>query len=170
MSSIESVYKPHILDKARELIGLPHAVQRDAEDRTVWWVKGLRGSKYRVQLIVPRDEEDGEDQTVVINDELEREGVQVGNYVDGFRVIPRQADVPLVSCSCPNGMNRGGRPQCYHTAAVLLLLEEGKADEAPTMTDPNPLNEDFTGGGGDAEIERLRAEGYTDTEIEFLRS
>jgi hypothetical protein len=67
-------------------------------------------------------------------------------------------------------MNRGGRPQCYHTAAVLLLLEEGKADEAPTMTDPSPLNEDFTGGGGDAEIERLRAAGYSDTEIEFLRS
>lgn len=29
--------------------------------------------------------------------------------------------VPWVVCSCPNGQARGGRPSCYHTAAVLAL-------------------------------------------------
>jgi uncharacterized Zn finger protein len=27
--------------------------------------------------------------------------------------------VPWATCSCPNGTARGGRPSCYHTAAVL---------------------------------------------------
>lgn len=34
-------------------------------------------------------------------------------------------DIPWMSCDCPNGQHLGGRPRCYHTAAVFqLLLEE----------------------------------------------
>ena len=29
--------------------------------------------------------------------------------------------VPWALCTCPNGEARGGRPSCYHTAAVLAL-------------------------------------------------
>lgn len=31
-------------------------------------------------------------------------------------------EVPWATCDCPNGAARGGRPSCYHTAAVLSLL------------------------------------------------
>jgi hypothetical protein len=30
--------------------------------------------------------------------------------------------VPWATCSCPNGQARGGRPSCYHTAAVLAKI------------------------------------------------
>lgn len=30
--------------------------------------------------------------------------------------------VPWVTCTCPNGDARGGRPNCYHTAAVLSII------------------------------------------------
>lgn len=71
------------------------------------------------------------------------------------------------SCTCPNGLNRGGAPSCYHTAAVHIILEEGRQDEFPVMEDPSPVNEDFTGG---ASIQSLRDQGFTDEEIEFLSS
>lgn len=29
--------------------------------------------------------------------------------------------VPGITCTCPNGSNRSGRPTCYHSAAVLLV-------------------------------------------------
>lgn len=32
--------------------------------------------------------------------------------------------VPWAICDCPNGVARGGRPSCYHTAAVLSLVTE----------------------------------------------
>jgi hypothetical protein len=31
-------------------------------------------------------------------------------------------DVPWAVCSCPNGEKRGGRPSCYHSAAVLATV------------------------------------------------
>ncbi len=30
-------------------------------------------------------------------------------------------EVPWYTCTCPNGAARGGRPSCYHTAAVAAL-------------------------------------------------
>jgi hypothetical protein len=30
-------------------------------------------------------------------------------------------EVPWYTCNCPNGSARGGRPSCYHTAAVAAL-------------------------------------------------
>lgn len=32
--------------------------------------------------------------------------------------------VPGVTCTCPNGSNRSGRPTCYHSAATLLVHTE----------------------------------------------
>lgn len=34
--------------------------------------------------------------------------------------------VPGVTCSCPNGSNRAGRPTCYHSAAALVKFLGGK--------------------------------------------
>lgn len=28
---------------------------------------------------------------------------------------------PGITCTCPNGSNRSGRPTCYHSAAVLMV-------------------------------------------------
>ncbi len=28
---------------------------------------------------------------------------------------------PGVTCNCPNGSNRAGRPTCYHSASVLMV-------------------------------------------------
>jgi len=148
METIEDIYKPATLAKARKLLSNEYAVQRDAEDESVWWAKGSTGSKYRVQLLTG----------VTPEESIERDlAGDTSSTPDGF--------VPLLSCTCPNGMNRGGRPQCYHTAAVLLMLEEGK--EPHIMENPDPVDEAFV---QDDEIARLKAEGYTDTEIEFLRS
>lgn len=30
-----------------------------------------------------------------------------------------------MTCTCPNGMARGGQPSCYHTAAVLYAMIRG---------------------------------------------
>lgn len=32
--------------------------------------------------------------------------------------------VPGITCTCPNGSNRSGRPTCYHSAAVLMVHTE----------------------------------------------
>ncbi|QGZ16795.1 hypothetical protein PBI_DEWDROP_148 [Microbacterium phage Dewdrop] len=161
MGSLEEVYKDTTLRKAEKLRSSVHAIQRDAEDESVWWCKGSTGSKYRVQVIDPGD-------TIDINPDLEASGVRVGDVVDGKRVIVPEADgMPFLSCTCPNGMNRGGRPQCYHTAAVLLILRDGTQEQHPVMTDPSPVNEDFL---DDETAKALKSQGFTDTEIEFLRS
>lgn len=44
--------------------------------------------------------------------------------------------VPGITCTCPNGSNRSGRPTCYHSAAVLLVhmkvdLEEFAEEHFP---------------------------------------
>lgn len=30
--------------------------------------------------------------------------------------------LPFVLCDCPNGARKGGRPTCYHSAAVLMKI------------------------------------------------
>lgn len=37
--------------------------------------------------------------------------------------------VPGVTCTCPNGSNRSGRPTCYHSAATLLVHMKLDPDE-----------------------------------------
>lgn len=163
--NIAEVYSDGVLAKAEALRRNVQAVQRDAEDESVWWVKGSGGSKYRVQVILATDEEAlermvaMEEQRATYNNEPVRTVEQIREDLDSL---------PLLSCTCPNGRNRGGRPTCYHTAAVMLILLDGEAGEHPVMSDPNPYNEDFV--GDDARVAELRAQGYTDTEIEFLRS
>ena len=134
MDTLENIYTDATLRKGESLAANLHAVQRDAQDESIWWVKGSTGSKYRVQLY----------------DDPEHGG-----------------GVPMLTCSCPNGMHRGGRPTCYHTAAVLIILRDGKVDEHPVMTNPDPLDENFI---HEDEIQELRRQGYSDDEIEFLRS
>lgn len=160
METLRDIYKDATFVKARKLLTNEYAVQRDADDESVWWVKGSAGSKYRVQVIDPGDEED----VIRLTPELEAQGIGYGCFVAGKRVVAPTDSVPLVSCTCPNGMNRGGRPQCYHTLAVLLSIEENV--EPHIMESPDPLDENFV---QDDEVARLKAEGYTDTEIEFLR-
>lgn len=41
-------------------------------------------------------------------------------YVCAIVEIP-DSKVPGVTCTCPNGSNRTGRPTCYHSAAVLMV-------------------------------------------------
>lgn len=52
---------------------------------------------------------------------------------------PVKTDLPWVVCSCPNGMARGGRPNCYHSAAVLLMLLD-EVDEQLARIDPDGLD------------------------------
>jgi hypothetical protein len=41
------------------------------------------------------------------------------------QVLPGSEDaIPWVTCSCPNGMNKGGRPTCYHSLAALLVIRQ----------------------------------------------
>ena len=155
IDTIESVYSEATIHKAESLVANEYAVQRDAEDSSIWWVKGSGGNKYRVQVI----EEFDEDQ---VTDGKLRPGT--AQFEEGQEP---STGLAWLICSCPNGMNRGGRPKCYHTCAVLLILERGKADERPVMEDPNPLNEDFIPNSKD---QALRDQGYSDDEIEFLRS
>lgn len=37
--------------------------------------------------------------------------------------------VPGVTCTCPNGSNRSGRPTCYHSAAVLMVHTNTSIEE-----------------------------------------
>ena len=156
MDTIESVYKDATIRKAEGLLANKYAVQRDAQDPMVWWVKGSAGKKYRVQVIVAFDEDQVSEGTP-------------DRWVDGQLVegVKPETGLEYVSCTCPNGMNRGGRPTCYHTAAVLIILRDGKADEHPVMESTDPHDEDFI---RDDEVASLKAQGYTDEEIEFLRS
>lgn len=162
--TIEDIYKDTTIRKAEKLRSSVHAVQRDAEDETVWWCKGSTGSKYRVQVLQITSEEELERRVQIEQERDAHSGVAVRSS-EFIRAGFEQ--VPLMSCTCPNGMNRGGRPQCYHTAAVLLILRDGTQDQHPVMENTDPINEDFLEG---VDVDSLRAQGFTDTEIEFLRS
>lgn len=40
-------------------------------------------------------------------------------------VIPLEDSVtPGITCTCPNGSNRSGRPTCYHSAAALMVYTD----------------------------------------------
>lgn len=161
---LEDVYKDHTIKKGDSLRRNLHAVQRDAEDPLLWWVKGSGGTKYRVQVIQPGP---SDDTMVHLTDEMERNGVRIGDMLDGKYVVHPADGLPFVSCTCPNGMNRGGRPQCYHSAAVLIILRDGTQDEHPVMESTDPLDENFV---DDDTAAALKSQGFTDDEIEFLRS
>lgn len=79
-------------------------------------------------------------------DKVEVDSERVGVFhVAGSRryslqvIPPADGDViPWVTCDCPNGLARGGRPSCYHSAAVLLFLgaqAEEIFDETPSFSD-----------------------------------
>lgn len=53
--------------------------------------------------------------------------VPLGHDEDGFPID--NGGMPFVTCSCPNGSARGGRPNCYHSAAVLIHLEQEHREE-----------------------------------------
>lgn len=75
----------------------------------------LRGD--RVQKI--KDREGGGSTWEVIGSEL---------YIDTIHAPMEGMPIPWVECTCPNGGARGGRPTCYHSAAVLmraLKLDDG---------------------------------------------
>lgn len=43
--------------------------------------------------------------------------------------------IPGVTCTCPNGANRSGRPTCYHSAAALVKHLGGKHPKVVTLLD-----------------------------------
>lgn len=44
-----------------------------------------------------------------------------------------EGQVPGVTCTCPNGSNRSGRPTCYHSAAALVKHLGGKHPKVITL-------------------------------------
>lgn len=44
-----------------------------------------------------------------------------GSQLYTVTIMESSLPVPWALCDCPNGTARGGRPSCYHTAAVLAL-------------------------------------------------
>lgn len=96
------------LDDEEELTTPAWDDERDFEDlysaETLWKARLLLESK-RVEEINPRQYSVEGSQPYVVD------------------VMPDAGmPVPWAVCSCPNGTARGGRPSCYHTAAVLALL------------------------------------------------
>ncbi|AWN07819.1 hypothetical protein HOT31_gp149 [Microbacterium phage Hendrix] len=142
--SMERLYSDATIRKGDKLRSNKLAVQVDAEDANVWWVKGSNGTKYRVQQVVIQDTEE----------ETRQEFADLA------------PELPYLTCSCPNGQNRA-RPQCYHTAAVMHIILDGTQAEYPVMSDPDPLNEDFL---DDDTARSLKDQGFSDDEIAFLRS
>ena len=66
-----------------------------------------------------------EDGKVTPDDEAEGIWWVQGNGKKPYRVgLISYEDQPSLTCTCPNGRNRGGLPSCYHTAAVALLGRE----------------------------------------------
>ena len=44
-----------------------------------------------------------------------------------------EESTPGVTCTCPNGANRAGRPTCYHSLAALIGFLGGKHPKVQTM-------------------------------------
>lgn len=44
-------------------------------------------------------------------------------YMPGWRAAEGMSVLPWITCSCPNGLNKGGEPTCWHSALVLLATE-----------------------------------------------
>lgn len=54
-------------------------------------------------------------------------------------ILPSEGmPVPWATCNCPNGDARGGRPNCYHTAAVLSKILEIDLSETPKPEKKRP--------------------------------
>lgn len=51
--------------------------------------------------------------------------------------------MPYVTCDCPNGLARGGRPNCYHSAAVIIALEKKIFDETVEAQEDENLEFDL---------------------------
>lgn len=63
---------------------------------------------------------------------LGREGIYevVGSDLYVCHIIELEGSkVPGITCTCPNGQNRAGRPTCYHSAAVLLVHTGADVDK-----------------------------------------
>jgi hypothetical protein len=109
MSTLADVSTPNILKKAEALLDEPDGVEQDTDHTDVWWVQGSGTKVYRVQVTEEFDEDEVTEEILI-----ER---------------PPETGLAWVTCTCPNGMARGGRPTCYHTAAVLMALEKRYAQE-----------------------------------------
>ena len=99
-TSLQEHYSDNILMKANRLVKMDR-VERDEEDQNLFRVKGSK--VYKVRHIELGEDEDGE------------------AFDDG--------GMPFVTCDCPNGLARGGRPNCYHSAAVIIVLEKETEQE-----------------------------------------
>lgn len=65
-------------------------------------------------------------------------------FVEGSQIYRVQTDgEEYITCTCPNGM-RKGRPHCYHTAAVLIMIRDEQESERPGQGPPGygPYDED----------------------------
>lgn len=52
-----------------------------------------------------------------------------GSELYACRIIEiSESKVPGITCTCPNGQNRSGRPTCYHSAAAILVHTETDID------------------------------------------
>lgn len=94
--TIEDHYNDKVLIKARRLVA-QGKVEQDEQAPNVYWVQG--STRYRVQVAEPVLDDDGQ---------------------------PIDEGFEWLSCTCPNGSARGGRPNCYHTAAVLLTRRDAE--------------------------------------------
>lgn len=101
VETVETAYSASVLKKAQALID-DGVVTRAEGEEDVWEIPGSTGRLYVVRV------------------------------VDAFDPDEPDADpnvLPWMSCTCPNGANRGGRPACYHTAAVALVLQEERGEK-----------------------------------------
>ena len=133
---IDEWYSGPVLSKARGLINQDR-VHQDPEATDVFSVRG--STRYRVQVI----EEFDEDAVV--------------------KKTPEQIAqaIPFVSCSCPNGNAKGGRPTCYHSAAVILTLMLQQPEQEPEQS--------FVQGGDPHHAEPAgTGEGLSDEEVAWL--
>lgn len=94
--TLEDLYSDNVLAKGRKLLESGKVVQ-DADRPSVFEVRGSR--PYTVTHIeTTPDDEDGNPQD--------------------------DQGIAWLACTCPNGSARGARPNCYHTAAVLLFIRD----------------------------------------------
>lgn len=63
--------------------------------------------------------------SLILDGRVEKVGdhyVVQGSQPYRVNILEGDQDVPWAVCSCPNGEKRGGRPSCYHSAAVLATV------------------------------------------------
>ncbi|MET0886197.1 MAG: hypothetical protein ABWX92_07075 [Mycetocola sp.] len=119
--TLENTYSEGVLKKARKLAATEGAVFRNEEDENEWLVAGSGGNFYHVEILPLVVEQ--EDSDTYTDEELEFLGLSA--TPESIDIID---DLPWVRCECPNGSHRGGRPSCYHSAAVIITLQK-EADD-----------------------------------------